>query len=95
MKANINSEHNSIELDFEGEKPAENVRELLKAYGFWWFGKGKVWCHTLAIDGDFFKVFVESRVRPLVEKKPTAQAITQTLAGMSAEERQAVLAQFM
>lgn len=95
MKANINTEHNSIELDFEGERPAENVRELLKAYGFWWFGKGKVWCHTLAIDADFFKDFVEKRVRPLVEKKPSAQAVAQSLAEMSEDERQALLAQFL
>lgn len=89
MKMIKNTAHNSIELDFEGVKPSEQVRELMKAYGFWWFNKGKVWCHTLAVDGEFFEKFVEERIKPLV----AAPKID--VASMSDAEKQALLAQLM
>ena len=89
MKVTKNAEHNSIEIDFEGAKPSEQVRELMKAYGFWWFGKGKVWCHTLAVDGEFFEKFVEERITPLV----AAPAID--VSKMTDAEKQALLAQLM
>ena len=89
MKMTKNTAHNSIELDFEGAKPSEQVRELMKAYGFWWFGKGKVWCHTLAVDGEFFEKFVEERIKPLV----AAPKID--VSAMSDTEKQALLAQLM
>ena len=89
MKTTKNTTHNSIEIDFEGAKPSEQVRELMKAYGFWWFGKGKVWCHTLAVDGEFFEKFVEERIKPLV----AAPKID--VSAMSDAEKQALLAQLM
>ena len=89
MKMTKNTTHNSIEIDFEGAKPSEQVRELMKAYGFWWFGKGKVWCHTLAVDGEFFEKFVEERIKPLV----AAPKID--VSAMSDAEKQALLAQLM
>jgi hypothetical protein len=97
MKVSKNAEHNSIEIDFGGAKPSEEVRELMKAYGFWWFGKGKVWCHTLAVDGEFFEKFVEERIRPLVATPvaPTVEAVTAAAASMSEADRQALLAALM
>ncbi len=89
MKMTKNTTHNSIEIDFEGAKPSEQVRELMKAYGFWWFGKGKVWCHTLTVDGEFFEKFVEERIKPLV----AAPKID--VSAMSDAEKQALLAQLM
>ena len=89
MKMTKNTTHNSIEIDFEGAKPSEQVRELMKAYGFWWFGKGKVWCHTLTVDGEFFEKFVEERIKPLV----AAPKID--VSAMSDTEKQALLAQLM
>ena len=93
MKMTKNTEHNSIELDFEGAKPSEQVRETLKAYGFWWFGKGKVWVHTLAVDGDFFEKFVEERIKPMVA--PVAADPVAAFAAMSAADKQAMLAKLM
>jgi hypothetical protein len=95
MKVTKNTEHNSIEIDFGGAKPSEEVRTLMKAYGFWWFGKNKVWCHTLEVDGDFFEKFVEERIRPLVEKKVTTEQMIAAVEAMSAEEQQALLAKLM
>lgn len=98
MKVKVNAKHNSLELDFsDGGKPSQEVRELLKAYGFWWFGKEKLWCHTLAIDGAFFERFVEERVRPLAEKAaassaPVTSAAQVDVAAMSDEEKNALVA---
>lgn len=96
MKTNINTDHNSIEIDFEGAKPGEELRELMKAYGFWWFGKNKLWVHSLAIDPEFFKDFVETRIKPLATvpaKATTAAAVD--LSAMSEEDKQALLAALM
>ena len=96
MKVSINSEHNSIEIDFEGVKPSDELRELMKAYGFWWFGKGKVWCHTLAVDKEFFGDFVETRIKPLATapvKATTAAAVD--VGAMSDADKQALLAALM
>lgn len=93
MKTNINTEHNSIELDFEGVKPSEEVRTLMKAYGFWWFGKGKCWCHALEVDAEFFKKFVDERIKPLVAAPKVD--IAAAVAAMSESEKQALLAQLM
>lgn len=97
MKVSKNAEHNSIEIDFEGAKPSEEVRELMKAYGFWWFGKERKWCHSLKIDGEFFEKFVEERIKPLVAAPvaPTVAAVTAAAASMSEADRQAVLAALM
>ena len=95
MKFNKNAKHNSIEIDFEGVKPSEKVRELMKAYGFWWFGTGKVWCHTLAVDGDFFEKFIEERIAPLAAAPSTVDGIVAAAKGMSDADRQAVLAALM
>ena len=89
MKMTKNTEHNSIEIDFEGVKPSEELRKLMKAYGFWWFQKGKVWIHTLDVDGEFFEKFVEERIKPLV----AAPAID--VSKMTDAEKQALLAQLM
>lgn len=93
MKMIENAEHNSIELDFEGAKPSEQVREVLKAYGFWWFGKERKWCHTLAVDPEFFKDFVEKRIKPLVASP--AVDVAAAVASMTDEQKQALLAQLM
>lgn len=97
MKVTKNAEHNSIEIDFEGAKPSEQVRELMKAYGFWWFGKGKVWCHTLAVDKKFFEQFVEERIRPMLAAAPavTVESVKAAAASMSDADKQALLAALM
>ena len=96
MKVNKNEKHNSIEIDFEGVKPSEEVRTLMKAYGFWWFGKNKVWCHTLEVDGEFFEEFVEERIRPLVSKASKATTAAEVdITMMSEEDKQKLLAQLM
>ncbi|MBR4616827.1 MAG: hypothetical protein IKO55_14550 [Kiritimatiellae bacterium] len=98
MKVNDNAAHNSIELDFEGVKPSEEVRTLLKAYGFWWFAKGKVWCHTLDIDAEFFKDFVETRVKPLVAKAAvpaTSDGVAAAFKSLTDADQQALLAQLL
>jgi hypothetical protein len=96
MTVKKNEEHNSIELDFGGVKPSEQARTLMKAYGFWWFAKGKCWCHTLDVDGEFFEKFVEERIKPLVASAPvTVDAIKAALPTMSEEDRQAALAALM
>jgi hypothetical protein len=95
MKVTKNADHNSIEIDFEGVKPDEKVRNLMKAYGFWWFGKNKVWCHTLEIDGEFFEKFVEERIRPLVTPAVSKEQIAAAIQEMSAEDQQAILAKIM
>ena len=98
MKVTKNEEHNSIEIDFGGAKPSEQVRELMKAYGFWWFGKGKVWCHTLDVDGEFFEKFVDERIKPLVAAatvEPTVEAVAAAAKAMSDEDKQALLAALM
>lgn len=95
MKTNINTDKNSIEIDFEGVKPSDELRELMKAYGFWWFMKEKKWIHTLAVDGDFFKDFVETRIKPLVGKKTATTAAEVDISAMSEADRQALLAALM
>lgn len=96
MKVSKNAEHNSIEIDFEGVKPSEQMREVMKAYGFWWFGKGKVWCHTLAVDGEFFEKFVEERIKPLVAAPAvTAESVKAAMSKMSEADQQAFLASLM
>lgn len=105
MKVSKNAEHNSIELDFEGVKPSEQVRTLMKAYGFWWFGKGKCWVHGLEgleqSDVDFFNDFVEKRIKPLVSASapatvaPTADAVAAAVASLSEEDKQKLLASLM
>ena len=72
MKAVKNTEKNSIELDFEGAKPSDELRKLMKAYGFWWFREGKKWIHTLEVDGEFFEQFVEERIKPLASAAESA-----------------------
>lgn len=94
MKVTKNNEHNSIEIDFGGVKPSEQVRTLMKAYGFWWFGKGKCWCHTLEVDGEFFEKFVEERIRPMVAA-PAVGDVAAAVAAMSETEKQELLAQLM
>lgn len=91
MTVKENTEHNSIELDFGGVKPSEQVRTLMKAYGFWWFGKNKCWCHTLEVDAEFFKDFVEKRIKPLVASVDVNAAVD----AMSEAEKQALLARLM
>ena len=105
MKVSKNTTHNSIELDFEGVKPSEQVRTLMKAYGFWWFGKGKCWVHSLEgleqSDVDFFNEFVEKRVKPLASASapatvaPTVESVTAAAASMSEEDKQKLLAALM
>ena len=95
MKVRKNEEHNSIEIDFEGVKPSAEVRMVLKAYGFWWYQKEKVWCHSLVIDGDFFENFVDERIRPLVEQSVSKERIADAVAAMSEADKQALLAQLM
>ena len=104
MKVSKNAEHNSIELDFEDAKPSEQLRTLIKAYGFWWFQKGKVWVHGLEgleqSDVDFFNDFVEKRVKPLVASAPaavapTVESVTAAAASMSEEDKQKLLAALM
>lgn len=89
MKMTKNTAHNSIELDFEGAKPSDELRKLMKAYGFWWFREEKKWIHTLEVDGEFFEKFVEERIKPLV----AAPKID--VSAMSDAEKQALLAQLM
>ena len=91
MKAVKHTEKNSIELDFEGDKPSDELRKLMKAYGFWWFREGKKWIHTLEVDGEFFEQFVEDRIKPLA----TAVDISAAVASMSEAEKQALLAKLM
>ena len=91
MKAVKNTEKNSSELDFEGAKPSDELRKLMKAYGFWWFREGKKWIHTLEVDGEFFEQFVEERLKPL----PSAADISAAGAAMSEAEKQALLAKLM
>lgn len=91
MKAVKNTEKNSIELDFEGVKPSDELRKLMKAYGFWWFREGKKWIHTLEVDGEFFEQFVEERIKPLA----SAADISAAVASMSESEKQALLAKLM
>ncbi len=105
MKVSKNAEHNSIELDFEGVKPSEQVRTLMKAYGFWWFGKGKCWVHSLEgleqSDVDFFEKFVDERIKPLASASapatvaPTADAVAAAAASLSEEDKQKLLAALM
>ena len=96
MKVTKNAEHNSIEIDFEGAKPSEQVRELMKAYGFWWFGKNKMWCHTLAVDGEFFEKFVEERIKPMLAAPAvTVESVKAAAASMSDADKQALLAALM
>ena len=96
MKVTKNAEHNSVEIDFGGAKPSEQVRTLMKAYGFWWFGKGKCWCHTLEVDEAFFMDFIEKRIKPLVAAPaPTTEDIKAAVATMDEAEKQALLAQLM
>ena len=105
MKASKNAEHNSIELDFEGAKPSEQLRTLIKAYGFWWFQKGKVWVHGLEgleqSDVNFFNDFVEKRIKPLASASapatvaPTVESVTAAAASMSEEDKQKLLAALM
>lgn len=100
MKVSKNTTHNSLELDFEGAKPSEQCRELMKAYGFWWFGKERKWCHTLAVDGEFFEKFVDERIKPLVAAAPaavapTVESVTAAAASMSEEDKQKLLAALM
>lgn len=102
MKVTKNTQHNSIELDFEGAKPSEQLRTLIKAYGFWWFQKGKVWVHGLEgleqSDVDFFNEFVEKRVKPLVAAAvvaPTVEAVAAAASQMSETDKQALLASLM
>lgn len=94
MKVSKNAEHNSIEIDFGGVKPSNEVRALMKAYGFWWFQKEKVWCHTLEVDGEFFERFVEERIRPLVGTK-TVKADEVDVNAMSEADKQALLAKLL
>ena len=91
MKAIKNTVKNSIELDFEGAKPSDELRKLMKAYGFWWFREGKKWIHTLEVDGEFFEQFVEERIKPLA----TAVDICAAVASRSEDEKQALLAKLM
>lgn len=93
MKAFKNLGKNSIELDFEGAKPSDELRKLMKAYGFWWFREGKKWIHTLEVDGEFFEQFVEERIKPLASS--TAVDISAAVASMSEAEKQALLAKLM
>lgn len=93
MKVTKNAEHNSVEIDFGGAKPSEQVRTLMKAYGFWWFGKGKCWCHTLEVDEAFFMDFIEKRIKPLVASP--AVDVAAAVASMTDEQKQALLAQLM
>lgn len=105
MKVSKNAEHNSIELDFEGAKPSEQLRTLIKAYGFWWFQKGKVWVHGLEgleqSDVDFFNEFVDKRVKPMASASapatvaPTADAVAAAAASLSEEDKQKLLASLM
>ena len=101
MKITKNTQHNSIELDFGGVKPSEQLRTLIKAYGFWWFQKGKVWVHGLEgleqSDVDFFNDFVENRIKPLAAAPvaPTVEAVTAAASQMSDEDKQALLASLM
>ena len=105
MKVSKNTTHNSLELDFEGAKPSEQLRTLIKAYGFWWFQKGKVWVHGLdgleQSDVDFFNDFVEKRVKPLASASapatvaPTADAVAAAAASLSEEDKQKLLASLM
>lgn len=93
MKVNKNAAHNSIELDFEGVKPTDECRKLLKAYGFWWFMKEKKWIHSLEIDAEFFEKFVEERIKPLVSSAPVNMEAA--IAAMSEADKQALLAKLM
>jgi hypothetical protein len=103
MKVSKNTTHNSIELDFEGAKPSEQLRTIIKAYGFWWFQKGKVWVHGLEgleqSDVEFFNNFVEKRVKPLASAPaavaPTVEAVTAAASTMSEEDKQKLLAALM
>ena len=93
MKVTKNAEHNSIELDFEGAKPSDELRKTMKAYGFWWFREEKKWIHTLEVDGEFFEKFVEERVKPLAAAP--AIDINAAVASMSEADKQELLAKLM
>ena len=97
MKVTENTAHKSVEIDFEGVKPSEELRKLMKAYGFWWFQKEKKWIHTLEVDPDFFKEFVESRIRPLLAApvKATVADVSAAVDAMSDADKQALLARLM
>lgn len=97
MKININTEHNSLELDFEGAKPSDELRKVMKSYGFWWFQKEKKWIHSLEVDAEFFKEFVENRIKPLVAAPVPADpaAVAAAVSAMGDDARQALLAQLL
>lgn len=96
MKITKNAEHNSIELDFEGVKPSDELRKLMKAYGFWWFREEKKWIHTLDVDGDFFEKFVDERIKPLASATAVTPAtVAAAVSAMSEADKQALLAQLM
>lgn len=96
MKVTKNNEHNSIEISFDGVKPSEGLRTLMKAYGFWWFGKGKVWCHSLEVDAPFFENFVEERIKPLAgAPAKTSDPAAVDVEAMSEADKQALLARLM
>ena len=94
MKINENAVHNSVEIDFEGVKPSEELRTLMKAYGFWWFQKEKKWIHTLEVDADFFRDFIEKRIKPLAAA-PKKVDIDAAIDAMSDADKQALLAKLM
>ena len=96
MTVTENEEHKSVEIDFGGTKPSEELRKVMKSYGFWWFQKDKKWIHSLEIDREFFLDFIEKRIKPLVASAPvTVDAIKAALTTMSEEDRQAALAALM
>jgi hypothetical protein len=49
----------------------------------------------LEVGGEFFEKFVGERIRPLVERGVSKEQIAASVAAMSEEERQALLAQWM
>lgn len=93
MKVTKNTKHNSIELDFEGAKPSDELRKLMKSYGFWWFREEKKWIHSLDVDAEFFEKFVEERVKPLAAA--VAIDIKAAVASMSEQDKQELLAKLM
>lgn len=100
MKVIKNTAHNSLELDFEGVKPSEELRKLMRNYGWWWFNKDKKWIHSLETDGEFFEKFVDERIKPLVAAAPaavapTVESVTAAAASMSEEDKQKLLAALM
>lgn len=101
MKVIKNTAHNSLELDFEGVKPSEELRKVMRNYGFWWFQKEKKWIHSLETDGEFFEKFVDERIKPLASASapatvaPTADAVAAAAASLSEEDKQKLLASLM